>query len=101
MKDERVITPKKLERMMTLCLDCSKRNAHKDYDNNKLFIDEICNECGLWIELKKHRPTPSRKSIVRLTRAVRHEARDNGYWFEVNTVDALNVMEKQLKKRGI
>ena len=100
MEDKRIITPKRLERMMELCLDCSKRNNNKGYDNSKLFIDEICNACYEWTGLRRHRSTPSRAAILRLCRAVRHEARDRGLWFEAETVDALNAVEKQLKRKG-
>lgn len=42
------------------------------------------------------KPTPSRAAIMRLAKAVRHEARDNGHWFEAETIEALGAVEKGL-----
>ena len=47
--------------------------------------------------LRSEKPTPSRAAIMRLAKAVRHEARDNGHWFEVETIEALNAVERKLK----
>ena len=40
---------------------------------------------------------PSRAAIIKLVKAIRHEAKDNGHWLMTETINALNAAENQMR----